>query len=94
MGYDQVDADGQFAPMINPLRGTRGLEGKGRKWHTSTDIDGLIRHLSTLGHKEVGRSETGDVRLIAKVVNVLRTRTSPLVTTQVLVFLVTSTLPA
>jgi len=61
MGYDQVDADDQFAPMINPLRGTRGLEGKGRKWHTSTDIDGLMRHLSDMGHSKVGLNMTSRV---------------------------------
>ncbi|KAG7529686.1 hypothetical protein FFLO_05492 [Filobasidium floriforme] len=52
MGYDELDAGGQFAPMINPLRGTRGLEGKGRKWHTTVDVDGLVRHLTqTRGHQ-------------------------------------------
>ena len=48
MGYDGCDAEGQFAPMINPLRGTRGLEGKGRKWHTIADVEGLVRHLKEL----------------------------------------------
>jgi hypothetical protein len=52
MGYDELDAEGQFAPMINPLRGTRGLEGKGRKWHTTVDVDGLVQHLThTRGHQ-------------------------------------------
>lgn len=52
MGYDELDAEGQFAPMINPLRGTRGLEGKGRKWNTTVDVDRLVRHLTqTRGHQ-------------------------------------------
>jgi hypothetical protein len=69
MGYDQVDAHDQFAPMINPLRGTRGLEGKGRKWHTSTDIDGLVRHLSDLGHSKVGQGMTRRVYARSEVIN-------------------------
>lgn len=45
MGYDQVDAVGEFAPMVNPLRGTRGVQGKGRKSHTTVDVDELVRCL-------------------------------------------------
>jgi hypothetical protein len=81
MGYDQVDAEGQFAPMINPLRGTRGLEGKGRKWHTSTDIDGLMQHLSGLGHGGVSRGIIAFVR-VNDIHDDLGNRASLLVTIQ------------